>query len=134
MIKTLFKKKRILIIAFLFSLKGFAQTVPIQQSALAGCWLDSYEENTTNTVKIYRHCNYKEFPASRFRFRMELNSNGMCRYLYAAPNDAHKMVKGSWTFNSQSGLLEIKNAQGNRVNTFKVIRVKLDLLEIEKEK
>ena len=62
---------------------------------------------------------------------MELNANQKCSWLYLAPNDAHHMVDGTWTFNEESGLLEIFDLQGNSVNRLKIIGLEKDLMKIK---
>jgi len=97
---------------------------------LLGCWTDSREENTDNT-NIYRPCDFKSFPISRFRFKMDLKENGSCAYLYLAPNDAHHMKDGTWTFDENTKTLKIFNASNEVIKNFIIAKVGEDILQIE---
>jgi len=97
-----------------------------------GCWTDSREENVPgSSIKIYRHCDYKSFPVSRFRFRMNINENNKCSYLYLAPNDAHHMKEGTWTYDQQSRTLKIYNSENKKVRTFVIETMGKDVLKIK---
>lgn len=116
------------------ALAGTAQTNAFQKSHLVKCWADSREDNIQGSgINIYRPCDFKEFPASRFRFRMELNDNGSCSYLHLASNDAHYMAPGSWTYNEQNNHLEIWDQKGNLIRKFKVLDLQKDLMETAKD-
>src|ERR1039457_2199153 len=85
----------------------------INKSDLLGCWTDSREENTQGSnVFIFRPCDYKVFPPSRYRFKMNLKSGSICSWLELAINDAHYMVDGTWTFNEATNELKLLNNEG----------------------
>lgn len=71
-------------------------------SFLINCWTDSYEESSGQETDVYRHCDFKEFPASRYRNSFTLHKDGNCSYLILAPNDAHSFVDGKWTLNKDT--------------------------------
>ncbi|MFA6401663.1 MAG: hypothetical protein WCX31_08565 [Salinivirgaceae bacterium] len=122
----------ILIIPFL-SINLFSQELKINKSDLFGCWTDSREENDLQTtICVYRPCNFKEFPLSRFRFKMDLRNDFTCSWNYLAPNDAHSMQEGTWTYNEEKTELIITNSEGEQVEKFVVEQVEKDLLKIKK--
>ena len=45
----------------------------VNKRNLKGCWTHSYEES----YDIYRPCDYKEFPPSRYRLTFELKGNNV---------------------------------------------------------
>jgi hypothetical protein len=89
-----------------FSLSCFGQENNISESDLIGCWTHSREENKVDSkIMVYRSCDYKEFPISRYRHRFELKENGKCNWLQLASNDSHSMVEGTWKYKNKSKLL-----------------------------
>ena len=125
-------KNWILLVGIMFSLNSFGQNNNISELELIGCWTDSREENKTDSeLNIYRPCEFKTFPPSRYRFTMELKANQKCSWLYLAPNDAHHMVDGTWAFNKESGILEIIDLQGSSMQRFIVIGLEKNLMKIE---
>jgi hypothetical protein len=122
------------ILIFLASLSicSFGQVDSISQSELLGCWTDSREENTQNSnVAIFRPCDFKSFPSSRFRFRMDLKDNNICSWLYLAPDDGHYMKDGTWTFDSITMTLKVFNANAEEIESFVVIATNKDILKIK---
>jgi len=103
----------------------------MKSSKLLGCWTDSYEENSDNT-KIYRPCNFKSFPISRFRFKMDLKEDGSCTYLYLAPNDAHSKKAGTWTFDEETKNFKILSTGKEVIREFVIAKVEEDVLQIKK--
>lgn len=103
-------------------------------SIIHKCWTNSREEATESSIFIYRPCDYKIFPTSRFRDHIEFEENGKCSFLYLAPNDAHHMVKGEWAYDKLNKLIVIKDKFGKIVYNFKVISIKDDLLKVEQQK
>lgn len=127
-------KHTLIVLALVLSIKLSAQATHLPEDLLIGCWTDSREENAFNSaISVYRHCDYKKFPASRFRFKMELKADGKCSYLTAGSDDRHKKLDGTWTFNKEKSLLEIKNEKGVSVEQFILLGLKEDLMEIEKK-
>jgi hypothetical protein len=79
------------LIILTLSINIYGQTDKISKMKLTGCWTDSREENVAGSGEsIYRHCDFKEFPPSRFRFKMELKEDGKCFWLDLAYNDGHE--------------------------------------------
>lgn len=76
----------------------------VTEEALIGCWTHSHEEDDNSTKKIFRPCDYKTFPISRFRHHIELKSDGQCEYLYLEPTDRHSMRKGTWKLSQDCNL------------------------------
>jgi len=95
-----------LIALFWISFQTFGQK--ISKSDLIGCWTDSREENIKGSNEyIYRPCDYKTFPPSRYRFKMNLKGGSNCSYLVLSPDDGHYMTNGSWSFNEETNELKI---------------------------
>jgi len=106
----------------IFSLTCYGQENNISESDLIGCWTHSREEDKANSeIMVYRPCDYKEFPASRYRHKFELKENGECSLLSLASNDAHSMAKGTWTYESKNQIIEIFDEQGESINKFSLI-------------
>ena len=116
----------------IFSLTCYGQENNNSESDLIGCWTHSREENQNNSeVKVYRPCDYKEFPASRYRHGLVLKENGKCSWLYLAPNDAHHMVKGTWMYEGENRIIEIFNAKGESVNKYMLIELNEKIMKIK---
>ncbi len=124
------KKLTFLFVLFL-SLQSFGQKLDINKLDLLGCWTDSREENTITNISVYRPCDFKTFPASRFRFKMDLQEDGTCSWFYLAPNNGHFMKDGTWTFNKEKKVLRIFNLNNEEVKSFIIEQVDENILKIE---
>ena len=103
-----------------------------QKPDLTGCWTSSYEENKNfENNQVYRPCDYKEFPPSRFRFIMDLKSDNSCEYLDISPNDAHYMKSGYWSYDNQTKTITIVDKDKNEVKKFAVKEFKKNILVVE---
>ena len=107
----------------------FAQEKSDSQKLL-GCWTDSREEST-NEFSVYRPCDYKSFPASRFRFKMVLKEDGKCKWLYLAPNDGHHMKPGSWKILEESRVLTVYAENGRETELSRAFELAEDELRIK---
>jgi len=117
------------LVIVLYSCKSFQRTEDLTKGFLVECWVNSYEESTPDKgYEVYRPCDYKSFPASRFRFKMELNNDGTCNYFYLAPDDNHKMKPGTWS--NKNKLLKIFNSEGSLIKQFEIIQLEENLLGI----
>lgn len=125
---------RSLIIALLFILHagcGAGQNSS-KIEKIIGCWTDSYEEyNSGSEPSIYRPCDFKNFPPSRFRAYFELRADGSCTYLMLAPNDAHKSREGTWNYDKNSKELTIRNASRNIEKQYVLVNISDNLLTIK---
>jgi len=124
-----------LIILFYIPILSFGQVDSnyFDRTVIHKCWTNSREEATQSSIFIYRPCDYKTFPPSRFRDRIEFEENGKCSYLYLAPNDGHYMVQGEWKYDKLKQLLIIKDKSGRIVYNFKVISIENELLKMEQQ-
>ncbi len=121
-----------LLLLLLFSLTTFGQKKDINSSQLIGCWTDSREENKFNKgINVYRPCNYKQFPASRFRFKMNLQKGNSCSYLFLAPTDGHFMKKGTWSFDKQTNALKIFDDKKKVIKQYIIYEVNKNVLKIK---
>lgn len=122
--------KNLLILAFIcFSAILNAQMEITNPEIIQGCWTDSYEEKTQDTL-IFRPCEYKKFPPSRFRFKMKLNADYTCSWYYLSPDDAHHMKEGTWNFDSDTRLLKIIDENAEKIKVYKLVKVEKDKLRI----
>jgi hypothetical protein len=104
----------------------------ISKSDLQGCWTESREENTQGSnVFIYRPCDYKVFPPSRYRFKMNLKSGSICSWLVLSQNDGHYMQDGTWTFNEETKELKLYNMEGKEVRRFIIEEVEDKILKMK---
>jgi len=118
-------KYLILIILIANSSYSYGQNNVVNKIDLIGCWTDSREENIQNSdTQVYRPCDYKSFPTFRFRFVMNLKKKNKCTWLYLAPNDAHHMKDGTWTFNEKTRILKIFNNDKQEVKSFEIAVIK----------
>lgn len=86
--------------------------------------MHSYEEDPEGSeYKVYRPCDFKDFPLSRYRHKLELRENNECSWLRLVPNDAHFMVEGTWDFNENELEIVASEASGNAVLKFKIFGV-----------
>jgi hypothetical protein len=124
------KNLTFLFILFL-AIQSFGQNHEINKLDVVGCWTDSSEENTNTCIRVYRPCDFKTFPESRFRFKMVLKKEGTCSWYYVAPNDGHFMKDGTWTFDNEKKVLKIFNMNKEEVKSFKIEQVAENILKIE---
>ena len=102
-------------------------------STYVGCWKDSREENINDSgLKVYRRCDFKEFPASRFRYKMELNNDYSCRWLYLSPVDRHVMKPGTWNFDEKTKTLNIVDENSLMVKSFIIVSIDNNQLLIKR--
>lgn len=110
------------------------QSPELNQGGIAGCWTDSREEyQHDDGFKVFRPCTYKRFPASRFRYRMDLQADGSCTWLGLAPNDRHSMKPGTWHHDKATQTLRIKDAAGKAVHTYEVLEIRKDMLKVREK-
>ena len=113
------------------SIAIYGQNYSINKNNLIGCWIDSYEENLVNSeIKIFRHCDYKVFPISRYRYSMVLNVDSTCSWLKLMPNDAHKEDYGVWRFDNKLNLIKIFDLNENIIKVFEIAEIDNDIMRI----
>ena len=119
----------IVILLFINTSCSFYQKSIIQTPDLIGCWTNSYEENQSfENNQVYRPCDYKEFPPSRFRFIMDLKSDDTCEYLNLSTNDGHQMTSGYWSFDHQRKIISIFDKNKIEVKKFTITEIQKDIL------
>lgn len=123
-------KMIVLFIAALFFTELYIQTNKVDQPKLIGCWVDSIDEYQADSeIKIFRPCNFKVFPKNRYK--LELKAKSLCSWLYLAPNDAHYMVNGTWTYDNDTKILKIFDGSVSIIKQFKLVEVEKDMLKME---
>ena len=121
-----------LLILMFLTTSLFGQESEIKQSDLIGCWTDSREENLPDSdLNIYRPCDYKEFPFSRFRFKMDLRNDFTCSWFDLSSTDRHSMKEGKWTFDSKAHILKLFNLEGRVVKKFTIAVLNEDIMKIK---
>lgn len=122
-----------LTICFIGCVKAKESTEPIQIQLIEKSWTSSYEENSIDSINIYRPSDYKVFPNSMFRQIFIFHAHDSCEYLVLAANDAHYMQTGIWNYNSNTKVLVILDQQSTVKYEFKIIELNHDLLKITPE-
>lgn len=102
----------------------------VREEFLINCWTHSMEEDLDGRFQIYRTCQSMTFPESRFRMVFDLKSDGTCEYLELSPVDAHRMVKGTWTFESGTQRLMLFAEKGDPAFMMRVERLEANLAEL----
>lgn len=115
----------------LFSCETGKKTLVTADSLLINCWTHSYEEEGGGVEKIYRPCDYREFPPSRHRNTYIFKENDACEYLTLAPNDAHTTSNGTWEYLKASKKLIVKQENGAVLAEWEVIELAADKLVLK---
>ena len=99
---------------------------------LTASWTNSYEEETaSNSTKIFRLSNYRDFPSSRYREMLIFSQDGNCSYLVLASNDGHYLEYGKWIIvDYDKHIIEILKPSGAHYKNFQVVELSKDLLKI----
>ena len=122
----------IVILLFINTSCSFYQKSIIQKPDLIGCWTNSYEENQSfENNQVYRPCDYKEFPPSRFRFIMDLKSDNTCEYLNLSTNDGHQMTSGHWSFDKKTETITIQDKNEKEIKKLIVKKAQKDIVVLE---
>lgn len=100
------------------------------ESVLKGSWTQSYEEQTSVEIEIFRHSNSKDFPLSRYRQVFIFEENNQCQYLVLAPNDAHYVESGFWEFDEKSNIIKIFNLNFELLFQFEAVEFTDSLLKL----
>lgn len=87
------------------------------------------EEDPDNSTQVFRQCQSRDFPDSRFRMFMDLKSDGTCEYLELSPVDAHQAVPGTWIFNEAQMILSILNEKGGTVFESEIKSISADRID-----
>ena len=125
-------KKGTLLYLLVLVCGSFTTCQDIQETNLVGCWANSREESKDPSVRtMFRPCDFKEFPPSRFRFTFELMKAGKCEILRVGATDAHYTEFGTWTFDKKTHLLELFNVEGNSHRKFEILNLEANLLELK---
>lgn len=96
-------------------------------------WVHSYEEEISQSdmIELYRPDGYKPFAPSWFRMQYVFKRNGTCEWMELAPNDAHTMKPGTWTFDAEHpDVIHIR--QAGRTVTYRIIELTAEKLRMEK--
>jgi hypothetical protein len=95
-------------------------------------WTHSYEENTSESIDIYRPSDYKDFAVSRFRQVYDFREDNICYYLVLSPIDAHYMAEGKWSYQAAGPKVKIMDADGAVVHELEIMELTVDLLRTKR--
>ena len=90
-------------------------------------WIHAREEEQGNGVQIYQPSTLKKFPPSRFRMQYIFAKEGMCKWMFLSPVDAHQLKDGKWKIDDR-GLQIIK---GEATESCKVMELTKDTLKLK---
>jgi hypothetical protein len=93
-------------------------------------WINSREEENS-VIKIYRPEDYKKFPLSRFRGRINFYENGECKYLVIGQGDRHKYMQARWRILKENpDIIYLYDDEGKKDKSFRIEELKEKLLKI----
>lgn len=99
--------------------------------AIFQCWIDSHEENTINSkAEMYRPCDYKQFPLTRFRYKITFLKEGKCSWLQLEPNDRQHTMDGTWTYVKSAKTIEVFDSSKKSILKFKIVELQKDRLQL----
>ena len=98
---------------------------------MLNCWTNAFEEEGQNNIRIFRPCATHTFPAARYRNTFTLKENGVVEYSVLAPNDAHTIEEGKWSYDPQTKKLRISNNENVPVYDYEVLEINEDLLRLK---
>jgi hypothetical protein len=100
-------------------------------AALLQRWVRSTEdERAGDDVQAFRPSIARTFPPSRFRMIYEFQPNGECAWLALAPDDAHQMRRGSWSFDPVDPSV-LRIVQGDTTNRFLIVELTKQVLKLK---
>lgn len=103
----------------------------VKDALLQNCWIHSYEEKAGDGEEIFRLCDSKEFPPSRFRRKMDLKENHQADFLVLSPTDRHFTSNGTWTYNSEKQILLLQETSQNITLELQVISIEADKMVVK---
>jgi hypothetical protein len=107
--------------------------VSLNHDEFLKCWTYSYEESAGGDDLLFRPCDFKEFPASRYRDRFTLYETTEATYLQLGLADGHYTVPGTWNYNDEAKLLTILNTSGDTVYHYHVHKIETDKLILKED-
>ncbi|HIO91874.1 MAG TPA: hypothetical protein EYG68_03410 [Leucothrix mucor] len=125
---------QLILLSFLVSACNPAKSVKNDQpnAALYQKWIDSREENSTNSVSnIYRPSNFKTFPASRFRMAYTFRKNGTCTYRWLSPIDKHTSKLCTYTYSK--GKVQLFDSMQKKLEILRIVSLSANKLVIQKQ-
>jgi hypothetical protein len=88
------------------------------------------EEGAGDDVQVFRPANSRTFPPSRFRMIYEFQRNGECAWLALAPDDAHQMRRGAWSFDPVDPSV-IRIVRDNTTDRFLIVELTKQVLKLK---
>lgn len=103
----------------------------VELALLDKSWTNSFEEQSSENIKIFRPGSYKDYPVSRYRQVFIFYEDQVCEYLVLAENDGHYMTKGKWEYDDHTNNIKIFDLNTEMVYEFKIIELKDDVLKLK---
>ena len=130
------KKVFLIPIIVVFALTGCADSeadIDVVDGLLQS-WTQAFEEqdDANSPRRIYRLSDSQSFAPARFRSSYVFRADATCQYLFLHPADAHFMKEGYYTYDEESRILEIFDAEEDQlVISYTVIQISDDRLILE---
>lgn len=119
--------------AGLYSCGNSLTETDVAPEFLLESWTHSMEEqeDANSSIRIFRPSDSREFAPSRFRDAYEFMEDGICRYLFLHPADAHQMKEGTYTYDATNSTIRIFSEDGSFLKAFTVREISRDILVLE---
>lgn len=110
-----------------------AATASVASPLLYRKWVNSYEDEKSDGVLVYRPEAYA-FPPSRGRKAVSFQKDGMMVRFDIAPGDGHKIVMGRWERTKLPNTMKV-TVQGSEIDVYfvEVVSVGKDVLKIRRK-
>lgn len=122
-----------LLVAVMYSCGDALKDTDIAPELLLEAWTHSMEEqeDANSSIRIFRPSDSWQFAPSRFRDAYEFMDDGVCRYMFLHPADAHQMREGNYTYDVEKSTIRIFSAEGDFLKAFSVKELSRDILVME---
>ena len=100
----------------------------IENQLLLNCWINAREEQSNPDTLIYRHCDYAEWPISRYRNQFTLEEDSKGRFLVLNPYDAHYFTDCTWSYDEENQLIILFIPEWNEKIQFNILELTEDKL------
>lgn len=98
-------------------------------------WMHSYEEDLDYIALHYRPSDYKKYPPSMYRSRLNFYKDGTCEYLFLHPSDIHEMRKATWNLDrNDPEILRIFYQERDKASIYRIKKIEFDELVLERLK
>jgi hypothetical protein len=120
-------KSLLIMLSLILGTNG-TSSAQVNENHLINKWVHDQEEVTNDKSQVYRPHDYKQFRPSRFTQVFEFKKEEECLYLYLHPTDRHSMEPGTWSFDTDTNLITIKDVDGTEIYFITVLILEKDKL------